>query len=522
MTARALVAPVACVAAFAGLGVGAAMVHPRAGHVAAPQAGSAPVDNVTLVCPAVTGTPAGLVTTMSVADLGAALPGGRSRVTVTALPLPSGGGQTAAKPTPKPTPSKSSKPSKPAQSKPAQSKPVQSKLPAPKPFELNPSPVATLRKTTPYAGVAVVARGPGAAHIAVDQVGLQSQGLGRGAIDSACLPPAGDWWFAGADGEVGFDGAVLLANPTGTLANVAVTAWSANGALRLAGLDALTVAPHSIIGLKVASIAPNARGVAIHVHALSGSLVAAMTQRRIYGIHPGGTDWVPPTAAPSTDFVVAGLPAGAGSRHLQLANPGNRDATVALRVMTRTGNFEPAGHQSVVVPAGRTVDVDLSAALAAEPAAVIGTSDEPVVAEAQMTAHARAQYDDSAWLPASAPLTEPAGLAANNPPFDEDVYLLLAAPRGASRVRIAAPTGASAVVTVPAGRILQVDPRTLLHVTSVGALALVPMGKEPVYAARVLYAKGRHGPLITTEVPLVMPAPILLPPVVEDPRAATR
>ncbi|MBV9097985.1 MAG: hypothetical protein JO079_08000 [Frankiaceae bacterium] len=496
MSARTLLAPVACVAALAGLGIGAGMVQPRAGHAVALRAGSAPVDTVTLVCPSVTGTAAGLVTTMSVADIGAALPGGRSKLSIAAVPLP-----TISQPVP------GSKPSP----QPA----------APQAFPLAPNPVASLVKKTPYAAVALTARGPGAAHMVADQVGLQSQGLGRGATDSPCLAPAGDWWFAGADGAVGFDGAVTLANPTNTLANIAVTALSAAGPLRLAGLDALTLPPRSVMVLKVASFAPNARNVAIHVHALSGSIVAALSYRVIYGIHPGGSDWIPPVA-PQTSFVTAGLPSGDGSRHLILANPGSRDATVALRVLTRTGNFQPAGHQSVVVPAGRTADVDLSAALAGEPAAVVGTSDQPVLAEARMTAHVRAEYDDMAWIPASAPLSGPAGLAASTAPFNQGVYLVLAAPRAAVRVRIAVPGGASAVVTVPAGRTIQVDPRSLLHANSVGALAFVPLGTDPVYATRVLYAKGAHGPLITTEVPLVIPAPIVLPPVVEDPRAASR
>lgn len=495
MTARGVLAPVACAVALAGLGVGAGMAQPRAGHVVALRAGSAPVDAVTLVCPAVTGTGAGLVTTMSVADLGAALPGDHGRVAVTAVPLPSVNQNPPQKPSLPPAAARS--------------------------FALNPRPVVRLRKSTPYAAIALTARGPGAAHIAADQVGLQSQGLGRAATDSTCLPPAGDWWFASADGAVGFDDALLLENPTGTLANVAVTAWSSTGALRLAGMDALTLPPRGVVAYKVASFAPDAHNVAIHVHAQSGSIVAALTERRIHGIHPGGSEWIPPAAAPAADFVVAGVPAGGGTRHLQIANPGNRDATVGLRVLTRTGDFQPAGHQSVVVPAGHTTDVELSAAVAEEPAAIIGTSDQPVFAAVRMTAHVRAQYDDTSWVPAAAPLTGPAGIAANTPPFGQDVYLVFAAPRSPVRVRIASPSGPSAVVTVPAGRTLQVDLRAALHVTSVGALALVPLDDGPVYAARVMHAHGLHGPLITTEVPLVLPAPIVLPPVVDDPRAGT-
>jgi hypothetical protein len=496
MSARALLAPVVAVAALVGLGIAGSRAEEPAGQLAALRGSSAPVDVATLVCPAVTGTPAGLVTTMSVADLGAALSGGPARVAVSGIPLTG----------------------------------VDPKLGAPTPptsprLVLAANPVATVRRTTPYAAVAVSLRGPGAANVAVDQVGLQSQGLGRAASDSSCLPPAGDWWFAGADGRVGFSDALLLANPTDTVANVAITGWSQAGALRLAGLDALTVPPRSVLGLKVASFAPNAADVAVHVHAVSGSLVAALTDRRVHGIHPAGSDWLPPTAPPSPGLVVAGLPGGAGSRHLYLANPGNRDATVGLRVVTRSGNFQPAGRQSLVVPAGHTADVDLSAALADEPAGVVVQSDQPVIAEGLMVAHVRGLFDDVAWLPATPPLSGPAGLAANDPPFGQDVRLVLVAPRGAVRVRVTSARGATVVLTVPAGRTLSVDPRVALHLpagASAGALALIPLEQEPVYAARVLHASGSHGPLITAEVPLVLPAAIVLPPVVEDPRAAVR
>jgi hypothetical protein len=488
-----LLAPLACVAALAGLGVAASDVQPQAGNVVALRAGSAPVDAVTLVCPSVTGTPAGLATTMSVADLGGALRGGRSRVAVTALPLPN-----------------------------LKQNGTGKRPPGLSRFVLSPRPVVTVRKTTPYAAIAVTARGPGAAHVVADQVGFQAQGLSRAATDSGCLSPAGDWWFAGADGEVGFDDTLLLANPADGLANVAVSAWGALGPLRVSGLDSLTVPPRGFVGLKVSAFAPNAQHVAIHVRVQSGSVVAALVDRRIRGNHPAGTEWIPPTSAPATGFVVAGLPSGPGSRHLLLANPGTRDATVGLRVMTRTGNFEPAGRQSIVVPAGRGADVDLSAAVAEEPAAVVGTSDQPIVAEARMTAHERGRFEETAWLPATAPLSGPAGLAASTPPFGQTAYLVLAAPRSAVRVRIAEPTGPSAVVTVPAGRTLRVDLPVALHVAAVGALALVPLDDGPVYAARVLYAEGSHGPLLTTETPQLLPAPITLPPVVEDPRAASR
>jgi hypothetical protein len=206
---------------------------------------------------------------------------------------------------------------------------------------------------------------------------------------------------------------------------------------------------------------------------------------------------------------------------VDLANPGDRDVSVSLRVLTPTKNFVPAGHQTVIVPAGRTTSVDLSGAVAGEAAAVLVDSDGPVAA-AGLTAQAPADgFRELAWLGAQPALGAAAAVASTAPPFGQKVHLILTAPTATARVRLSTPSGASTVVTVPAGRTADVDLRAVFKAGTggPGPLLLTPLDGS-VYAIRTLYASGAHGPLIAASAPMVLPRPTDLPPVVADLRAA--
>jgi hypothetical protein len=206
-----------------------------------------------------------------------------------------------------------------------------------------------------------------------------------------------------------------------------------------------------------------------------------------------------------------------------LGNPGDRDASVTLRVITPTKNFQPAGHQTVVVPAGHTVAVDLASSIAGEVAAVSTTSDAPVVTEGLTLVRPTTGFSELAWMPAQRPLQGPAGIAANVPPLGQQLLLVLTAPGGAEKVRVSVPRGRSETVSVPRGRTISVDLAALLHVggSGPGPVMITPLSGAGVYVERILRATGAHGPLLGAEVPTVFIPPTTLPAVVPDLRAAT-
>ena len=465
-------------------GAGFAIDPTAAGHSAL-RAAQRTISSSTLVCPDVTGTGHGLSTTMTVTDVDALL-GKPSSVTIGYVPLLGSRAHS---------------------------------------IGMTPGPAVTLKKTTAYGAIALTAHGTGAAHVAADQLGFQETGRGRGLSDVPCAAPATDWWFAGADGRVGRSDTLFVANPGDELANVTVGVWSPKGPVSAPAGESVPVAARSSALIRVSDLAPDVGDLLVHVHANSGEVAVAMFDQRTTGINPLGTDWIPATLAPTTDTVVAGYNPGAGARYLLLGNPESRDATATLRVITRTGNFQPAGHQSIVVPAGKTVSVDLGPSLGAEAGALLMHSDQSVVAEGVSIAFAAHRYEEVAWHPAQQPIRGTVVLPANTPPFHGRVLLQLTAPAAVVRVRLVTTGGVTKVVTVPAGRTLSVDLRSALRVAAnadPGPVLLQPLSSDPVYASRMLYALGVHGPLVASEVPSALPLPLVVPAIVEDLHAAER
>lgn len=472
-----LLAAVVVIAAIAVVG---ALVTPTGRVAQAARGGVARVVATQLVCPSVSGGPGGRTTDMTVAHVTPGAPPAAAYSLVSP----------AAK--------------------------------ARRPVRLTLKPSAVVRKSTPYGAVAVDASGNGADGVVAGQESLIPGGLGRALFDLTCLAPATDWWFAGADGGIGIEDVIVLANPADAPANVALSFWSPKGPISPPNTSGIVIAPHTTLTRKLSDFTPDVPQVAFHVHANSGTVAAGVMDLRSVRDRPTGGDSLPPTLAPATSSVVTGFVPGATYGLLYLVNPGERDATVSLRIVTPTKNFVPAGNPSVVVPAGRTLRLDLSGTIAGETAAVVIHSDTPVTAAALNAVRPTTGFTELAWLPAQQPLSGPAGIASNVPPFGQKVNLILTAPQGAARVRVTSASGASALVTVRAGRTLYVDLRALLHAgpSGPGPLLLTPLDAAPVYAVRTLYAVGAHGPLMAAAAPMVLPAATDVPPVIADPRAA--
>jgi hypothetical protein len=476
--------PVAFGVALVALGVVAGTVRPVAGSAPLPRSQSIPVSDNAIVCPDTSGESdgAGVVT---VANVSGQLPGGA-------------GGSADLQSTPL-TGSK------------------------PKPVALGKGPVDRLSSTAEGTAVLLEATGKAAGDVVADQLRLIPRGIFRALLSAPCLTPGTDWWIGGADGRVGYSDRLIIANPGSTLANVTVTAWSDKGRQVPPALQSYSVQPNATAVLPVSQFVPNAKWVTVHVHANSGRIASVVLDRRLAGIEPIGSDWIPPTLPPGRDFVVPGYLRGVSERRLLITNPGTRDATVSLRLSTTTANFVPAGHQNVVVAAGHSTEVELAQSLGGLPGAVVLHSDVDVVASGYSVADRHRDRDrpDLQWQPAAVPITRPAVLPDNAPPFNETARIYFTATGAQARIRVTPQTGSPQLVTVPAGRTLAWDPIAELGgKASYGPVVLSPVGGGPVYVSRSLFAYGAHGPLVTSEQPTLLPQSLTLPAVVEDPRAA--
>jgi Family of unknown function (DUF5719) len=391
------------------------------------------------------------------------------------------------------------------------------------------SPIAVVR-SQPKLNPTIAIRGSGsvAASLVADLVTETSLGRERALAGVRCAAPATDWWFAGADGRVGFHDVLTLANPAPTAANVAISMWSAKGALPATSLQSVRVPATSTLRIGISSIAPDVATIAVHVHATSGAVTAAMVDRRTSALLSDGGDFMPATLAPARSAVVAGFAAGKGPRRLYLADPGPLAATVTLRLVTRSGSFTPAGDNQVVVRAGHTKVVTLDRAFAGTTGAVALTSDQPVVAQGMSRTSAPPHRPDLMWLAATAPLRGSTGIATGREPDGGRCFLLLSAPQGQAQVQITTPAGGSSTISVPAGHSVAVDITATIRVApgQPGAASwpfvVTSTGSAPVYGMRMLTFSGAHGALVTGEPLVTLPAAIALPAVHADPRIAMR
>ena len=475
--------PAAFAASLVALGVVAGTIRPEAGPAHLPSAQSIPVSATSIVCPDTSGESDG-ATVVTAANVSGQLPGAvasRAAVVSTALT-----GST------------------------------------PKPSAMGSGAVNRLSSTALGTAVLLEATGKAAGAVVADQNRLIPRGLFRGLLSTPCLTPGTDWWIAGADGRVGFSDRLFIANPGTTLANVSVTAWSDKGQQEPPALQSYTVPANSTAVIPVSQFVPGAKWVTLHVVANSGRIASEVLDRRLAGIQPIGSDWIPPTLAPGKDFVVPGYIRSESEHRLLVTDTGTHDATVSLRLATTGGNFVPAGHQNVVVPAGHSVEVELAQSMGGVPGAVVLHSDQDIVASGYSVAdrHRLQDRPDLQWQPAALPITRPAVLPNNAPPFDETSRIYFTATGDEAKVRLTPQSGSPQVVTVPAGRTLSWDPIAELGgKASYGPIVLTPVSGGPVYVSRSLFAYGAHGPLVTSEQPILLPQSLTLPAVVEDPRA---
>jgi hypothetical protein len=460
-----------------------------AAHRTTRSAGTAPIVARTVICPVVNGSPRHTTGVATVADVGAALPTpihGTGTVTATVLEGPK---------------AKTSM------------------------LKVQPSATVHSRDLTP-ASVAINIDGTIAASVVADQMVETTSGRYRALAGGACLPPATDWWFAGGNGKLGFTNRLVLANAGSTDATVAVTAWTPKGEVQTPRLASIRVPARSRVPIGIFKVAPDIATVAMHVHADSGAVTASVIDRRSHGVDSNGGDLVPPTLPPSRHLVVPGFPATAGPRSLVVVNPGDSDASVAVKVATPNGEFTPSSLRDFVVGAGRTATVDVTQALGGLSGAVILASDVPVFASGQASlVPGRSRLrPDFVWLAATKPLSSPAAVAIGREPEGGDCVLILSAPgKRSGTVRLTTPGGRSRTIEVEAGHTVQTYVTdTVKSKTGPWPFVVTSTGDGPVYAARMLLLHGAHGALMTTEPLTPLPLPLPLPGVRHDPRLAVR
>ncbi|WP_402466816.1 DUF5719 family protein [Isoptericola aurantiacus] len=228
----------------------------------------------------------------------------------------------------------------------------------------------------------------------------------RGLAAASCRRPATDHWLVGGDSEVGSSALLAVQNPSPRPAAVTLEVFGPAGAVPVGGQGTFTVAAGEQTVVRLDSLAPEQRRLAVHVTAVGARVTASLQTQGIDGLVPAGVDLVEPGAAPARSLAVTGVVSRGedlDDEHapvLWLVAPGQDAGSARVGVYGPDGPVRLRGAEEVDLEPGTVVGVPLGG-LGAGTYTVTVDADVPVTAGARMsvpgTAPEKAVIEDTPY-----------------------------------------------------------------------------------------------------------------------------
>ncbi len=363
----------------------------------------------------------------------------------------------------------------------------------------------------------VAGTGSMAAGLEAAQTTRKTSGAERGLAGVRCVEPGANAWFVGP-GPAAADVTLYLANTDVATADVGIMIYAGEGPVLSDRGNGVILKPGEHRAVKLRDLAPSPLVMALEVSTGSGRVAAAVKAELGTG---KGTDWLPIAAEPATRVVVPGIPSAAGLRELYVTAPGEDDTVVHVQAVRKDGAYALENRESIDVPAGSTTTMDLSTGLSGQPAALVLTSDVPIVAGMKITGTGTMQ--DVAFTAGAPPIDLGSVVADDRAGKKQGSRLVLSAPVSAATVKVqvlpkkgAAPE--PMVVRLPAARSREIKLSPPAGGEAGFSVVITPEpGSGPVYGGRVLDERTDQGLLITVQPLALARTWAMVPPTIDSP-----
>lgn len=176
-----------------------------------------------------------------------------------------------------------------------------------------------------------------------------------------CRGPSYDEWLVGLGASARHGTVIELVNPDDGDAVVDLALHDEAGPVEEPALRGIEVPPHGVKRIDLATAAPRAEATAAHLTVVRGRVTA--TARSTWDPLGRGrvtTDFLPADAEPASSSLILGVPSRPAQPSLQLANPGEDEVRVGIRLVTEQSVFEPTGAPDISVAPQAMETVDLS------------------------------------------------------------------------------------------------------------------------------------------------------------------
>lgn len=210
-----------------------------------------------------------------------------------------------------------------------------------------------------------------------------------------CLAPVTSQWFVGATADVTSKGTLTLVNSGLGRALVGVTVYTENG---VQAEQNYAVKANSFISAQLASLAPGAKSIAVHVVPQTGRINAFVTDERGRGLQALGGDTVNSQESASKSLVIPAIPQQTGRNTslphtLRVLIPGEVGAQISVEIRSTDGTFSPAGIDGKMIPGGKVVDIPLDVLMESGKFSLHLTSERPFVASVFTKTQAQGKSD---------------------------------------------------------------------------------------------------------------------------------
>ncbi|UPK76158.1 DUF5719 family protein [Nocardioidaceae bacterium SCSIO 66511] len=256
---------------------------------------------------------------------------------------------------------------------------------------------------------------------------------GSGLAVQTCPSAHAQSWFVGAGSTAEHSGTLVLTNPGNVDAVVDVAMYGADGQVSVVGGSGVPVKPGQTKRLPLDDLGTGEDELALSVSTSRGTISASVLDATGKLAAHRGSDYLPAAADPSTDSVVAGVPAGADGGELIIANPSDRAANVSITVLGKDGESTPSGLESASVGAGSVKKVALPGNVVNGSMSVRLKSEVPVTGAVRAFSAADLAYATSAE-PVTGTVAVPVGFGGTT----VDVSAASAAVKGSSTLQLRA------------------------------------------------------------------------------------
>lgn len=176
-----------------------------------------------------------------------------------------------------------------------------------------------------------------------------------------CVDPQPEAWFTGVGAGAEHRSVLELVNPDGGPAVADITVLGPDGPVDVPALRGVTVSGRASTRLELADLVPSRDDLTLHVQVTRGRLGSSVLDTvEDLATDAVARDWLAGQAEPAPTSYLLGLGSGRGERTLAVANPGDDEVRVEIRLVAARSEFAPAGLEEVSVAPGATVTVDLS------------------------------------------------------------------------------------------------------------------------------------------------------------------